>query len=114
MSAGEQKVFRLLEKVFKSPKHSLILIDELDLLLHDSAMKNLITVMSERAENQKLQIIFTTHRESVVELSGLINVRHIFGTKEKTLCFNETKPDAIRRLTGIQRKDIEVFVEDDR
>jgi predicted ATP-dependent endonuclease of OLD family len=113
MSAGEQKVFRLLEKVFKSPKHSLILIDELDLLLHDSAMKNLITVMSERAENQKLQIIFTTHRESVVELSGLINVRHIFGTKEKTLCFNETKPDAIRRLTGIQRKDIEVFVEDD-
>ena len=113
MSAGEQKVFRLLEKIFKAPKRSLILIDELDLLLHDSAMKNLITVMSERAEDQKLQVIFTTHRESVLELSELINVRHIFGTKEKTLCFNETKPDAIKRLTGIQPRSIEIFVEDD-
>lgn len=113
MSAGEQKIFRLLEKIFKAPKHSLILIDELDLLLHDSAMKNLIKVMSERAEDKELQVVFTTHRESILDLSALINVRHILRTKGKTLCFNETKPDAINRLTGIQPKSIEIFVEDD-
>jgi AAA15 family ATPase/GTPase len=113
MSAGEQKIFLLLEKVFRTKKYSLILIDELDLLLHDSAMKNLIKVVSERAEDYNLQVIFTTHRESILELSDLINVRHIFGTSEKTLCFNETKPDAINRLTGTQRRLIEVFVEDD-
>ncbi len=40
MSAGEQKVFYILEKVFRAKKYSLILIDELDLLLHDRAIKN--------------------------------------------------------------------------
>ena len=46
MSAGEQKVFYILEKVYRAPKFSLILIDELDLLLHDRAMKLLIDVIS--------------------------------------------------------------------
>ena len=76
-------------------------------------MKNLIKVVSERAQKCNLQVIFTTHRESIIELSDLINIRHIFGTSEKTLCFDETKPDAINRLTGTQPRLIEVFVEDD-
>jgi energy-coupling factor transporter ATP-binding protein EcfA2 len=113
MSAGEQKIFLLLEKIFRAPKYSLILIDELDLLLHDSAMKNLIEVVSERAKSHNLQVVFTSHRESILELSNLINVRHLLYTSEKTLCFNETKPDAINRLTGSQPRLIEVFVEDD-
>jgi AAA15 family ATPase/GTPase len=113
MSAGEQKIFLLLEIVFRAKKYSLILIDELDLLLHDSAMKNLIEVISERAQVHNLQVVFTTHRESILELSNDINIRHIFGTPDRTLCFNETKPDAINRLTGTQPRLIEVFVEDD-
>lgn len=113
MSAGEQKIFLLLEKIYRAPKYSLILIDELDLLLHDSAMKNLIQVVSERAESHKLQVVFTTHRESILELSNLINIRHIVAAKDRTLCFNDTKPDAINRLTGTQPRPIEIFVEDD-
>lgn len=113
MSAGEQKIFLLLEKVFRAKKYSLILVDEIDLLLHDSAMKNLIKIISERAQSHHLQVVFTTHRESIIELSNILNIRHIFSTSEKTLCFNETKPDAINRLTGTRPKPIEVFVEDD-
>lgn len=113
MSAGEQKVFYILEKVFRATKYSLILIDELDLLLHDQAMKKLIEVILERAEDKNLQVIFTTHRESVLELEDKINIRHIVCRSGKTLCFNETKPDAINRLTGVQPRPIEVFVEDD-
>lgn len=66
-----------------------------------------------RALEKELQIIFTTHRESVIGLSSIINIRHIFSTPTKTLSFNETKPDAINRLTGNQPKPIEIFVEDD-
>ena len=113
MSAGEQKIFLLLDKVFRAEKYSLILIDELDFLLHDSAMKNLMTVVADRAEEKKLQVVFTTHRESVLELSDSINIRHIYSSGERTFCFNDTKPDAIQRLTGKQPKTIEVFVEDD-
>ena len=113
MSAGEQKVFHILEKIFRAPKYSLILIDELDLLLHDRAMKKLIEVILARAIEKNLQVIFTTHRESVLELENEINIRHIVIKAGKSLCFSETKPDAINRLTGTQPKPIEVFVEDD-
>ncbi len=113
MSAGEQKVFYILEKIFRAKKNSLILIDELDLLLHDSAMKKLVDVIHERAVDKNLQIIFTTHRESILELEDKVNIRHIICRPQKTLCFNETKPDAINRLTGVQPKPLEVFVEDD-
>ncbi|WP_235041380.1 AAA family ATPase [Vreelandella profundi] len=113
MSAGEQKVFYILEKIFRANKYSLILIDELDLLLHDQAMKKLVDVILERSNEKKLQVIFTTHRESILELEDRINIRHIVCRPNKTLCFNETKPDAINRLTGVQPTPIEVFVEDD-
>lgn len=113
MSAGEQKVFYILEKIFRAPKYSLILIDELDLLLHDSALKKLIDVMNTRAAKQSLQIVFTTHRETVLDCSNIINIRHIYNEAGQTLCFEETKPDAITRLTGQGLKPIEVFVEDD-
>lgn len=113
MSAGEQKVFHILDKIYNAPKCSMILIDELDLLLHDKAMHSLIKSIHSRAVAKDLQIIFTTHRESVINLSKIVNIRHLFSTQTKTLCFNETKPDAINRLTGNQPKPIEIFVEDD-
>ncbi|MEX4790079.1 hypothetical protein P0161_27995 [Klebsiella pneumoniae] len=39
MSAGEQKIFLILETILKADKNAL-LIDELDLLLHDEALKS--------------------------------------------------------------------------
>jgi ABC-type lipoprotein export system ATPase subunit/uncharacterized protein YqgV (UPF0045/DUF77 family) len=113
MSAGEQKVFHILKVLFNAPKYSLILIDEFDLLLHDKAMILLVKVICERAKSKSIQVVFTTHRESIIFLSDLINIRHLFSTKNKTLCFNETSPDAINRLTGEKIKPLEIFVEDD-
>jgi len=113
MSAGEQKIFYILEKVFRAKKNSLILIDEIDLLLHDGAMKRLIEVAYERALEKNLQIVATTHRESILDQDHFVNVRHIVVKSGKSLCFNETKPDAINRLTGVQPRPLEVFVEDD-
>jgi len=113
MGAGEQRVFTVLKQVFGSPKYGLILIDEIDLLLHDDALNRLIEVLVERAAAKNFQIIFTTHAQAVTEFSDKINIRHILQTPDKTLCFKETKPDAIHRLTGRQERPLEVFVEDD-
>ena len=112
MSAGEQKVFYVLEKVFRVPNYSLILFDELDLLLHEKALRRLVEVLKERADSKNLQIVFTTHRESLVEFEGNINIRHLFTGPQQSYCFEGTKPDAINRLTGDQPKPIELFVED--
>lgn len=52
MSAGEQKIFLILETILKADKNALILIDELDLLLHDEALKKLIEVISSHAKDK--------------------------------------------------------------
>jgi len=113
MSAGEQKVFYVLEEIFKAPNYSLILLDELDLLLHEKSLKRLVTVINDRAIAKNLQVVFSTHRESLVDLEGKINIRHLYSGSQKTYCFEQTKPDAIERLTGSQPKPIEIFVEDE-
>lgn len=113
MSAGEQKIFLILETVFKADKNALILIDELDLLLHDEALKKLIFVLSEHASEKNKQIIFTTHRELIISMADRVNIRHIVSLDGHSYCFEDTKPDAINRLTGEQVAPIEIYVEDD-
>ncbi|MGL5271753.1 MAG: ATP-dependent nuclease, partial [Selenomonadaceae bacterium] len=112
MGAGEQRIFHILSELFKAPKYALILIDEIDLLLHTDALARLLEVIKKRATDKNLQVIFTTHAQSVLNMD-FINIRHIYQTPTKTLCFNETKPDAIFRLTGKTNRPLEIFVEDD-
>jgi AAA15 family ATPase/GTPase len=113
MSAGEQKVFYLLDKIFNAEQYSLFLIDEIDLLLHDAALQRLLDVLAERCAAKKIQVIFTTHRESVLERDSVVNIRHIYNTPTKTLCFNDTKPEALTRLNGRAQRTLDLFVEDD-
>ena len=112
MGAGEQRVFYILTEIVNCPKYSLIIIDEIDLLLHKDALKKLLVKINEIAEEKHLQIIFTTHDHTILNLD-FINYSHLLQTKSKTLCFKNTKPDAVQRLTGEQLRPIEIFVEDD-
>jgi AAA15 family ATPase/GTPase len=113
MGAGEQRIFRILTDVLSAPSYSLILIDEIDILLHEDALRRLIDILNERAEEKHLQIIFTTHSSVFFNLGHKVNVRHIYQTPDKTLCFNDTKADAMFRLTGAKFRPLEIFVEDD-
>lgn len=112
MGAGEQRIFVILEKVFGAKKNSLILIDEMDLLLHQDALKRMIKVLDERAVEKKLQVIFTTHSPVLLEMEKEVALRHIYPTKEKTLCLVNSKPDIIQSLTGEPYRPLTVFVED--
>lgn len=42
MGAGEQRLLYILETIYKAPRFSLILIDEIDLLMHPDALKNTV------------------------------------------------------------------------
>ena len=116
MGAGEQRVFDILKTVINAKNYALVLIDEIDLLLHGDALRRFLEVLHAYAVAKKLQIIFTTHRESVLTLDAFIAVRHLYQTNvppHKTFCFNETKPDAITRLTGEPHRPLFVACEDD-
>lgn len=114
MGAGEQRVFTILDTVFRAPnKHSLILIDELDLLMHPEALKKLIDVLLERATDRNHQIIFTSHNTELFELKDKVQLLHIHQTGARTVCMLNTTPDITRRMTGEAVRSIEVYVEDD-
>ncbi len=114
MGAGEQRLFLLLEVLYSLPHHSLLLIDELDLTLHTSALMRLVDEMVEIAKHKQLQIVFTTHREELCK-RGDINIRHIWKPNDsnKTFVLNNTTPECLQRLTGTLEKRLEIYVEDD-
>jgi Fe-S cluster assembly ATPase SufC len=111
MGAGEQRVFHILSEVVRAPNNALVLIDEIDILLHHDALKELLVIINEIAVRKNLQVIFTTHAHSILDCD-FINFRHLLQTPTMTLCFNETKPDALQRLTGVSQRPLEIFVED--
>lgn len=115
MGAGEQRVLEILSAVFNAPKYGLLLIDEIDLLLHTAALTELIGILFQRAQDKSLQIVFTTHREAILELKDKVSIKHLHTVKAvpKTYCFSNTKPDALRRLTGQSERPLEIFVEDE-
>lgn len=117
MGAGEQRLFHLIRKVRRAGKYALILIDEIDLLLHTDALNRLLEVLKGYAESKKLQILFTTHRESVADkvFGEYVAVRHLYHSLTppyKTLCFYDTKVEAISRLNGAIEKQLEIYCED--
>ena len=112
MGAGEQRVLRILEFLENVPKYSLIIIDEIDLTLHTAALNRLLDYLVKVSDKEHLQIVFTSHREELTTRTD-INIRHIFQSKDKTICLSETRADCLDRLTGNTSRPLEIYVEDD-
>lgn len=119
MGAGEQRLFEMLCVIEKTRKHALILVDEIDVLLHGDALKRLMRYLHDHCseDSKKKQIVFTSHREELLPLSEWINIRHLHRDASQTpprhRSFASTDPDSLRRLTGRQERTLEIFVEDD-
>ena len=116
MGAGEQRIFKILKIAISAQKHALILIDEIDLLLHTEALHRLLEKLHEIAKKKSLQIIFTSHRESIIKCSTNIAIRHVYkstSTPFKTYWFVDTKPGALERLTGEPSRSLSICCEDD-
>ena len=113
MGAGEQRLLRLLDAVENTRANGLILVDELDLMMHGDALKKLISYLTDRCTKRKQQLVFTSHREELLDLKDQINIRHLHPLKGKHHCYPNTDPDSLHRLTGKRKRPLEVFVEDD-
>lgn len=112
MGAGEQRVLKILKTVYEANTYSLILIDEIDILLHVMALRKLINRLSEIAIQRNLQIIFTTHSIEMENMKTLVDIRYLEPLKEKTMVYNAITPDIIFELSGNIEKKLKVFVED--
>lgn len=113
MSAGEQRVFHILEAVFSAPDYSLILIDEIDLFLHQDALQRLLAKLNFHCRAKNKQLVMTTHFPPVARMYRDVSINTLHRTPAKTIFWNGYSEAALRYITGIQEKPLTVFVEDD-
>ncbi len=118
MGAGEQKIIHIIHEVLKAPKGGLILIEELDVSLHESAIKALVAFLLEQTVdiNRQLQIVFTTHWLGVQDFSDDLNIISLFEEPAtKNVVVREGfDPQFIYSLNGDYHsmRQIRVWVED--
>ena len=112
MGAGEQRVIKLLQIAYNAHKYSMILIDEIDLLLHADAFVKLIEKLSEIAKKKNLQVIFTTHALEIRDLEEFVDIKYLDRKENKMLVYNTIKPDLLYKLNGKSNKTYSIYVED--
>jgi AAA15 family ATPase/GTPase len=88
MGAGEQRLLKILSLVYEVNTYSLILIDEIEILLHTKALRRLVEVLSERASKRNLQIIFTSHSVEMSKLTQYVDIRYLQPLEEKTMVYH--------------------------
>ena len=118
MGTGEQRTIKILERIFNAEEYSLILIDEIDLLLHVYSLKRLVKRLDEIAREKHLQIVFTTHSLEMVELTQYVGIQYINNiplpdNKSKTVIYNTINCDLIYSMTGDSNRKLKIYVEDE-
>lgn len=114
LGAGEQKVFRILQRLYRAQPYSLIVIDEIDLTLHTAALRQLIHIMilESKKNDRQLQVVFTSHRQELMR-NAEFNVRFLINTPTKTFCLDNPTEDCYEQLSGCSEKYLKVYVEDE-
>ncbi|WP_318407185.1 AAA family ATPase [Photobacterium leiognathi] len=115
MGAGEKRVLNILYTLHSQmlAKGGLLLIDEIDVLLHGAAFKRLIERIILRSKENKIEVVFSTHRETISELSEQINIIGVFNTGNGVLPMPHTNPQVMSQLTGVMTKPLHIYVEDE-
>lgn len=114
MGAGEDALFELISTCVDCPEGTLLLIDELELGLHEDAQARLVAELKTLCERRKLQIICTTHSGRVLEClppEGRVFVERV-GTHTRVVEGISAR-FATGRLSGKPSSELDVFVEDE-
>lgn len=114
MGAGEDALFGLLAVLLEIPSGSLVLIDELELGLHEEAQERLVDELKLLCAKKFLQIVCTTHSPRVLE--ALPPEGRVFIERAATALsvIPGISPEyATGKLGGRANPELTVLVEDD-
>lgn len=115
MGSGEQRVLKIINTILSAEAYSLILIDEIDLLLHVSALYRIIKKIHEIAREKHIQVVFTTHSLEMMSMTEYVKIQYIanYGEQRSSLVYDKITTDLIYNMTGQSLKTNFVYVEDD-
>lgn len=114
MGAGENAIFSLLIEIFSAGKNSLIVVDEIELGLHEEAQKRLIYELKKICAKLHCQIICSTHSAKIIDALPPEGRFFIESGDNSTVILNGVSSAfAMGRLNGGESKEIIVYTEDE-
>lgn len=114
MGAGENALFEIFSIMHSCPEGTLIVIDEIELGLHEEAQKQLIDELKALIHKKKIQIICTTHSSAILSRIPLEARYFIENISNRTVITNGISPAyAAGKLSGENSRELDIFVEDD-
>lgn len=110
--AGETTIAELLQADL--PRHSLVLIDEVESSLHPRAQRRLIRDLAELARELELQVVLTTHSPYVLEELPLEARACIMQTPsgEREIVYGVSPDFAMTKMDDVQHAECDLYVED--
>jgi predicted ATPase len=111
--AGETTLVELLQKDI--PRHSLVLIDEIETSLHPRMQRRLIRDLAEVCRVRELQVVLTTHSPYVLEELPPEARAHIFiagGRRE--IVYGVSPEFSMSRMDDMAHYECDLYVEDER
>jgi len=114
MGAGENALFEMLSIVLSLPKGMLLIIDEIELGLHEEAQIKLIRVLKELCVSRHIQVICTTHSTTILESVPPEARIYIENCNDQTKIIPEiSSAFASGKLSGKRNAELDVLVEDE-
>jgi len=114
MGAGEESLFELFSITKECPDGSLIVIDEIELGLHEDAQARLINELKVLCEQRKFQIICTTHSPRILECLPPEGRAYLERVGDTIHVLPGISPAyATGKLSGRPSAELDILVEDD-
>ena len=114
MGAGEEALFDLFSIIKEIPDGSLILVDEIELGLHEEAQGRLIQELKLLCNERKLQVICTTHSPKILDClppEGRVFIEKI--GESATVIPGISSAFATGKLSGYPNVELDILVEDE-
>ncbi len=114
MGAGENALFEMLAMLLSSPKGTLVIVDEIELGLHEEAQVRFIRELKELCLERQLQVICTTHSGAILRALPPEGRFFLESYPARTIVTKGMSPAyATGRLSGENSRELDVFVEDE-
>lgn len=113
MGAGENALFEIFSIMYTVPDGALIVIDEIELGLHEQAQKRLMEKLKHVCLEKKIQVICTTHSPIILKYLPPAARYFVENFESRTNVINGISPAyATGKLSGENSKELDIYVED--
>lgn len=112
--AGEDTLLDMFKLFQNIPKHSLLIIDEVENSLHPQAQRRFVRYLLELSRKNRIQIILSTHSPFVLEeLPPIARIMLLQSQSEKEILYEVSTDFALSTIDDYSHPDMYVYLEDD-